>query len=91
MITMNRVLEYGKNFAGKNDDYFNWYFQTDGASRLASILFEEATDVDIFSGCAINPAHQNDPSLSISLKMKLVDELTDVLKKLNKTVKVNYY
>ena len=91
MITMNRVLEYGKNFAGQNDDYFNWYFKTDGASRLASILFEEATDVNIFSGCAVNPAHQNNSSLSISLKMKLVDELIDVLKKLNKTVKVTYY
>ena len=81
----------GKNFAGQNDDYFNWYFKTDGASRLASILFEEATDVNIFSGCAVNPAHQNNSSLSISLKMKLVDELIDVLKKLNKTVKVTYY
>ena len=57
----------------------------------ASILFEEATDVNIFSGCAVNPVHQNNSSLSISLKMKLVDELIAVLKKLNKSVKVTYY
>ena len=91
MITMNRVLEYGKNFAGKNDDYFNWYYKTDGASRLASLLFEEATDVNIFSGCAVNPAHQNNTHLSISLKMKIVDELVSVLKKLKKNVTITYY
>ena len=88
---MNRVLEYGKNFAAKNDDYFNWYYKTDGASRLASLLFEEASDVNIFSGCAVNPAHQNNTQLSISLKMKLVDELVNVLKKLKKNVTITYY
>ncbi len=91
MITMNRVLEYGKNFAAKNDDYFSWYYKTDGASRLASLLFEEASDINIFSGCAVNPAHQNNTQLSISLKMKLVDELVSVLKKLKKNVTITYY
>ncbi len=91
MITMNRVLEYGKNFAGQNDDYFNWYYKTDGASRLASLLFEEASDVNIFAGCAINPAHQGNSALSIDLKMKLVDELVEVLKKLNKSVRIHYF
>ena len=38
MITLNRVLEYGRDFAAGNKDYFNWYYKTDGASRLASML-----------------------------------------------------
>ena len=91
MITLNRVLEYGKDFAASNSDYFNWYYKTDGASRLASMLFEDASDVIIFSGCAVNPAHQNNKELSISLKMKLIDELCEVLRSLNKTVKVTYF
>ena len=91
MVTLNRVLEYGKDYSGSNQDYFNWYYKTDGASRLASLLFEEATDIDFYIGCAMNPAHQNNKELSISFKLKLVDELIGVLKDMNKNVRVNYF
>lgn len=91
MITLNRVLEYGRDFASGNKDYFSWNYRTDGASRLASLLFEDASDIIIFSGCAVNPAHQHNKELSISLKMKLIDELCEVLKSLNKNVKISYF
>ncbi len=91
MVTLNQVLEYGKDFAAGNRNYFDWNYKTDGASRLASILFEDASDIIIFAGCAINPAHQHNKDLSISLKMKLIDELCEILRSLNKTVKVTYF
>ena len=91
MITLNKVLEYGRDFAAGNKDYFDWYYKTDGASRLASMLFENASDIIIFAGCAVNPAHQNNKDLSISLKMKLIDELCEVLRSMDKTVKVTYF
>ena len=91
IVTLNRVLEYGKDYSESNQDYFNWYYKTDGASRLASLLFEEATDIDFYIGCAMNPAHQNNKDLSISFKLKLVDELIGVLKDMNKNVRVNYF
>ena len=91
MITLNRVLEYARDFADMNKEYFHWNYRNDGASLLASLLLEEATDINFFMGCAINPAHQSNSSLGISLKMKLLDELADALKKANKTVKVTYY
>ena len=91
MITLNRVLEYARDFADKNSDYFSWNYKNDGASLLSSILLEEATDIKFFMGCAVNPAHQNNSSLSITLKMKLLEELASVLRKANKTVTVTYY
>lgn len=91
MITLNRVLEYAQDFADRNEDYFNWYYKSGGASLLASLLLEEATDIHFFMGCAVNPAHQDNTSLNISLKMKLLDELAEALKKANKTVKITYY
>lgn len=91
MITLNKVLEYARDYADKNSDYFNWNYKNNGASLLSSILLEEATDINFFMGCAVNPAHQNNSSLSISLKMKLLDEIVGVLKSINKNVNVTYY
>lgn len=64
----------------------------DGASLIARLLFEEATDINFYVGRAINPAHQN-PNLPInfSIKMQLVNELTDCLKKMGKNIKVSYF
>lgn len=91
MVTLNKVLEYGKDFAGNNQEYFNWNYKTDGAARLATLLFEEATDIDFYVGLATNPAHQHNKDLNISYKMKLVEELTALLRQMNKKIRVNYF
>ncbi len=92
VITMSRVLEYAKDHLEDNTSYEIWSYKQDGASRISRLLFEEATDIKFFVGRAINPAHQN-PNLPInfSIKMRLVDELTDCLEKMGKKVKVVYY
>lgn len=92
VITINRVLEYAKDFLGENKNYQKWSEGRDGASLIARLLFEEATDINFFVGRAINPAHQN-PNLPINfnIKMRLVDELTECLKKMGKQIKVIYF
>ena len=92
VITINRVLEYAKDYLADNQSYSKWCFKQDGASLIARYLFEEATDINFFVGRAINPAHQN-PNLPInfSIKMQLVNELTDCLKKMGKRIKVSYF
>ncbi len=92
VITINRVLEYAKNYLEDNKSYEDWSYKQDGASKIARLLFEEATDINFFVGRAINPAHQN-PNLPInfSIKMRLVDELTECLEKMGKKVKVVYF
>ena len=92
VITMSRVLDYAKNYLDDNTSYEQWSYKQDGASKIARFLFEEATDINFFVGRAINPAHQN-PGLPInfSIKMRLVDELSDCLEKMGKKIKVVYF
>lgn len=92
VITVNRVLEYAKDYLGDNERYNEWSFQRDGASLISRLLFEEATDINFYVGRAINPAHQNpDLPINFSIKMNLVDELSACLKKMGKRIKVSYF
>ena len=92
ILTINRVLGYAKDYLEDNETYSQWCFQRDGASALARMLFEEATDINFFVGRAVNPAHQ-DPDLSISfeIKMRLIRDLADCLKQMGKTSRINYF
>ncbi|MGN1080693.1 MAG: SpoIIE family protein phosphatase [Acutalibacteraceae bacterium] len=92
VITVNRVLEYAKDALGQNKLYEKWSCRQDGASKIARLLFEEATDINFFVGRAINPAHQNpDLPISFSIKMRLVEELSECLKNMGKRVKISYF
>ncbi len=92
VLTINRVLTYAQNYLDNKGSYSQWRSKRDGASLLARILFEEATDINFYVGKAVNPAHQN-PELPInfSIKMRLVDELSDCLQKMGKHIKVSYF
>ena len=92
VITINRVLEYAKNYLDDNSAFECWSTGRDGASCIARLLFEEATDINFFVGCAANPAHQN-PELPISfhLKMRLIEQLSDCLAKMGKRIKTSYF
>ena len=92
VITVNKVLEYAKDYLGDNSLYEHWNFKRDGASLICQLLFEEATDINFYVGRAINPAHQNpDLPINFSIKMNLVEELSACLKKMGKRIKVSYF
>lgn len=92
VITMNRVIEYAKDYLGSNEKYEYWSFKKDGASLISKLLFEEATDINFYVGRAINPAHQNpDLPINFNIKMNLVEELSSCLKKMGKRIKVSYF
>ena len=92
VITINKVLTYAKDYLKDNETYSQWAFKKDGASLIARLLFEEATDINFFVGRAINPAHQNpDLPINFSIKMNLVQELSECLKKMGKRIKVSYF
>ena len=92
VITVNRVLEYAKDYLGENSLYEQWNFKRDGASLISRLLFEEATDINFYVGRAINPAHQNpDLPINFSIKMNLVEELSKALKQMGKRIKVSYF
>ena len=92
VITINKVIEYAKDALGENKLYEKWSFGRDGASLICRLLFEEATDINFYVGRAINPAHQNpDLPINFNIKMNLVKELSDCLKKMGKRIKSSYF
>ena len=92
VITVNRVLEYAKDYLGENEKYEHWNYKRDGASLICQLLFEEATDINFYVGRAINPAHQNpDLPINFSIKMNLVEELSKCLRQMGKKIKVSYF
>ncbi len=92
VITVNRVVEYAKDYLGENKLYEQWGFKRDGASLISRLLFEEATDINFYVGRAVNPAHQNpDLPINFNIKMNLVEELSACLKKMGKRIKVSYF
>ena len=92
VITVNKVLTYAKDYLEGNELYEEWSLKRDGASLICRLLFEEATDINFFVGRAINPAHQNpDLPINFSIKMNLVKELSECLRKMGKRIKVSYF
>lgn len=92
VITVNKVLEYAKDYIGDNKLYDQWNYSEDGASLICRLLFIEATDINFYVGRAVNPAHQNpDLPINFHIKMNLVDELSKCLRKMGKRIKVSYF
>ena len=92
VITMSKVIEYAQDALEQNKLYEKWSFGRDGASMICRLLFEEATDINFYVGRAVNPAHQNpDLPINFHLKMNMVEELSEDLKKMGKRVKVSYF
>lgn len=55
---MSKVLEYAKDYMGDNSKYTDWRNKEDGASLIAKMLFEEATDINFYVGRAVKPANK---------------------------------
>lgn len=92
VITINRVLEYANDYLKDNKSFESWCYKRDGASLIARMLFETATDINFFVGKAVNPAHQNlDLPITFTIKMQLVKELSDCLGKMGKNITVSYF
>ena len=92
VITINKVLEYAKDYLSDNEKYEIWSLNNDGASKICRLLFEGATDINFYVGRAVNPAHQNpDLPINFNIKMNLVQELSKALKQMGKKIKVSYF
>lgn len=92
VITINRVLEYAKDYLQDNKSFEQWSYKKDGASLIAQLLFEDATDINFFVGKAVNPAHQSNAlPINFTIKMQLIKELAECLKQMGKKIKVSYF
>ena len=92
VITVNKVLEYARDYIHENKLYDTWSNQKDGASLISRLLFEEATDINFYVRRAVNPAHQNpDLPINFNIKMNLVQELSAALAQMGKRIKVSHF
>jgi len=63
-----------------------------GAAKIAKILMEQCTHLNLFVGRKINPAHQN-PKLAfaLSIKFHILTDLYSIMTKVGKVVTIKYY
>ena len=76
----------------KEDMDFDIFLQMDednGAARLANMISEDCTELNLFVGKANNEANQM--LFDITVRRNLVEQFRDTVQKLNKTVTVKYY
>ncbi len=92
VVTMTKVLEYADSYLNGSISISDLSMKKDGASKIAHMLFEEATDISFYVGRAVNPAHQN-PALPINfnVKMQLIDEVSKKLKAMGNNISVSYF
>lgn len=89
VLTLRKLLEHSEKYLSTADLSPKYYKKKDGASLLADMLFVQATHVTFYVGQGINAAHQGLP-IDITMKLKLVESLTQNLKKMGKVVEVYY-
>lgn len=93
VITLGRCYDIMRRYENTTlgrDNALN--SKNDGASLLAQTLINKCTGAKFVVGRAINPAHQNpDLPISLNLKLRLVNDIADCLKRLGKSVEVLYY
>lgn len=89
VLTMRRLLELSSKYLSVSDLTPKTYHRKDGASLLAGILFEEATDITFYVGQSVNKAHKG-LEIDTTLKLKLVEHLASNLRAMGKTVTIYY-
>ncbi len=94
VITLGKMMNLLRRYEQDDFDveFFDALDANNGAAKLAKMLIEECTDINLYVGTAMNVAHQNSNlPFELSVRMNLVEQLQDVAKKLGKQVKVKYY
>lgn len=94
VLTIGSALDLLHRY--ENDDFDEAFFDAldaeNGAAKLARLLIEECTDLNLFVGRSLNPAHQNSNlPFDLSVRMNLVEQLKDCAERMGKHVTVKYY
>lgn len=94
VLTLGKTLKLLKRY--ENDEFDVEFFDeldaNNGASKLAKLIIEECTELNLFVGTAMNEAHQNsDLTFDLSMRMNLVEQLKSVSEKMGKKVELKYY
>ena len=90
VVTLGKTLEILEQYEETKDPEL-LIAKKDGAHLLAETLVEKCTSVKFIVGRALNPAHQNpDMPISLSIKPRLVKDISECLKRLGKPTTLKY-
>ena len=94
VLTLSKAVEILRDYldSGADHFYFHRLDEENGAAMIAKMLLESCTNLRIYAGRAINPAHQN-PGLpaDLSIKMQLLDTLSKLVERMGKRVDRFFY
>ena len=94
VLTIGKTLNLLRRYEQDEFDeaFFDELDANNGASKLAKILIEECTELNMFVGKAMNTAHQNSNlPFDLSVRMNLIEQVKECAEHLGKTVNVEYY
>ena len=94
VLTVGKVLKLLKKYVNDEFDaeFFDELDADNGASRLAKLLIEECTELNLFVGTAVNDAHRkSELNFGLSMRQNLVDQLIKTTEQMGRTVSVKYY
>ena len=90
VVTLGKTLEILEQYEETKDPEL-LIAKKDGAHLLAETMVEKCTSVKFIVGRALNPAHQNpDMPISLSIKLRLVKDISECLKRLGKPTTLKY-
>lgn len=94
VLTLTRALTLMKRYVDDdiNSDFFVELDKDNGGSKIAKMIIEDCTELNMFVGKAINAAHQN-PELpfDLSIRMSLIEQMKETVKKMGKEVNIKFY
>lgn len=94
VLTLGKTLKLLRRYANDEFDaeFFDELDANNGASKLAKLLIEECSELNLFVGTAMNKAHRNsDLTFDISMRMNLIKQLKETVEKIGKKVTLKYY
>ena len=94
VLTIGKSLGLLKRYEQDEFDeaFFDELDADNGAAKLAKLIIEECTQLNLFVGKAMNVAHKNSNlPFDLSVRMNLVEQLKECAQNLGKNVNVKYY
>lgn len=94
VLTLGKCLKLLKKYVNDEFDpeFFDELDADNGASRLAKLLIEECTELNLFVGMAVNDAHlESELNFDLSMRQNLVEQLIATAQKMGRNVTVKYY
>ena len=95
VLTLASVIRILKEYAQPellDESFFRRLDEPNPAAKVARMIIEQATEIHLYVGTAVNAAYQNpDLPLELGIRVNVTKQLTEALEAIGKKVKCVYY